>query len=143
VLGELVAAEDIEVGEDDIEGRIDEVVAQLSGFQPQEEEQQTALRGLVDTPEGRDSMRNELVTKLAVTRLAEICSQDEDEEAGESGSRRRTSRRRRGRGADDGEADADAPSAEDDAEAPEATADDESDGGSESGDDGDEEQDQA
>ncbi|GMU39988.1 MAG: trigger factor [Chloroflexota bacterium] len=99
-LGELIEKESIEVTEAQIDEEIDSLLAQMTGGNPAN---QQAIRGLIDTPDGRNSIRSQLLTRFAVERLEEITSQ---EDGGESAEPRRTSRRRRG-GADeaaDGEA---------------------------------------
>ncbi len=90
VLGELIDAEDIEVSEEQIDEEIDSLVGQVTG--PAAGGNQEAIRNLFDTPDGRNSIRNQLMTRFAIERLEEICSQPEGE-GGESP--RRTSRRRR------------------------------------------------
>jgi trigger factor len=88
VLGELVDAESVEVSDEQIEEELDRVIEQMTGGSAQNAE---AFRGLFDTADGRASIRNQLLTRFAVERLEEICSQPEDE----AGAPRRASRRRR------------------------------------------------
>ncbi len=111
-LGELVTAEEVTVSDADVDAEIDRLVDQLSGGD-EDESRRTTARSLVDTPQGRDSIRNQLITQAAIKRLEEICSQPEEAE-GEPGAARRGSRRRRGsRGADEGAEGADgSPAAE-------------------------------
>ncbi|MDA0270401.1 MAG: trigger factor [Chloroflexi bacterium] len=94
-LGELIDRESIEITDEQIETEIDSLLTQMTGGNPAN---QQAIRGLIDTPDGRNSIRSQLLTRFAVERLEEICAQAEDAGAAEP---RRTSRRRRGSGADD------------------------------------------
>ena len=98
ILGELVDAESIEVGDDDIQEEMDRLVEQMASGVPQStDEQQEQMRGLVDTPEARQSLRNQLVTKRALDRLVEIASEPEEERPA---TRQRGTRRRRRVGSD-------------------------------------------
>ena len=111
VLSELVTAEELEVGDEQIDEEIDRMVSSVAVGGPEAEpsiEQLTSMRQLFDTTESRGSIAGQLTTQLAIDRLAEITSAPEEEtEAGESGSTcRRGSRRRRGREADTPEASA-------------------------------------
>ena len=108
VLTELVTAEDLEVGDEQIDGEIDRMVSGVAIGGPEADpssEQMASMRQLFDTAESRASIAGQLTTQLAVDRLAEITSAPEEEsETAEGGSRRRGSRRRRGRDADTPEA---------------------------------------
>jgi trigger factor len=106
-LGELVEAEGVEVTEEQVEGEISSTVASLTGGEADEQRLQ-AIRGLIDTPEGRQSIRNQLITRGAIERLEAICALPLGA-AEEPGSRRRGTRRRRGRaeGGEEGTAAAD------------------------------------
>lgn len=95
VLGELIEAEEIEVSEAQIDEEIDSLVGQMSGGMAGANS--GAIRNLFDTPDGRSSIRSQLMTRFAIERLEEICSQPED---GADGGAPRTSRRRRGATAD-------------------------------------------
>lgn len=111
VLSELVTAEELEVGDEQIDEEIDRMVSGVAVGGPEAEpsvEQLTSMRQLFDTTESRGSIAGQLTTQLAIDRLAEITSAPEEEtEAGESDSpRRRGSRRRRGRETDTPEASA-------------------------------------
>lgn len=110
VLGELITAEEIEVTDDQVDDEIDSLVSQMSGqFGGAGQGNQDAIRNLFDTPDGRVSIRNQLVTRYAIERLEEITAQAE---GAEGGATRRTSRRRRGGAAEGGEGEAEATEAE-------------------------------
>lgn len=96
VLGELIDAEKIEVTPEDIDAEIDSLVGQM-GVPGQAGTNMDAIRNLFDTPDGRASISNQLMTRKAVERIAEIAAQAEDG-AGEGAPR--ASRRRRGATAD-------------------------------------------
>ncbi|MEX1022758.1 MAG: trigger factor [Dehalococcoidia bacterium] len=98
VLGELVSAEEIEVSEDQIDEEIENLISQMSS-QFGGEGNRDAIRGMFDTPDGRTSIRSQLMTRFAIERLEEIASQPE---AAEGAAPRRSSRRRRA-GADTAE----------------------------------------
>jgi len=91
VLGELIAAEEVEVTEGQVDEEIDNLVGQMSGGMAGANSE--AIRGLFDTPDGRSSIRSQLVTRHAIERLEEIASQPDD--GAEEGAPR-ASRRRRG-----------------------------------------------
>lgn len=93
VLGELIDAEKIEVTPEDIDAEIDSLVSQM-GVPGQAGANMDAIRNLFDTPDGRRSIENQLMTRKAVERIAEIASQDEAE--GGEGTPRASRRRRRG-----------------------------------------------
>ena len=97
VLGELIDAEKIEVTPEDIDAEIDSLVSSM-GVPGQAGANMEAIRNLFDTPDGRNSIQNQLLTRKAVERLAEIASQDEGEES--EGAPRASRRRRRGATAD-------------------------------------------
>ena len=97
VLGELIDAEKIEVTPEDIDAEIDSLVSQM-GVPGQAGANMDAIRNLFDTPDGRASIQNQLMTRKAVERIAEIASQDEGE--GAEGAPRASRRRRRGATAD-------------------------------------------
>ena len=92
VLGALVDAEQVEVTEEMIDGEIDSLAGQMGS----NADSLPAIRQLFDTPDGRSSIRNQLITKTALGRLVEICSQPEEDGT----SAPRASRRRRGAAAD-------------------------------------------
>jgi trigger factor len=96
VLSELIKAESIEVPDSEVDDEIDKMIDQISG-ETDDEEQRTAVRNMVDTPEGRSSILDGLITRAALDALVEICSQPEDEGAESArGSRRRRGSRRAG-----------------------------------------------
>ena len=96
VLSELIKAESIEVPDSEVDDEIDKMIDQISG-ETDDEEQRTAVRKMVDTPEGRSSILDGLITRAALDALVEICSQPEDEGAESArGSRRRRGSRRAG-----------------------------------------------
>jgi FKBP-type peptidyl-prolyl cis-trans isomerase (trigger factor) len=94
VLGELTEAEEIAVGDEQVEEEIERMASQLGTPGESSEEQLQQVRQLFDTPESRSSIQSQLVTRAALDRLEEIASQTDGDE-GET-STRRTSRRRRG-----------------------------------------------
>src|SRR5690606_31550757 len=96
VLGELIDAESIEVTAEDIDAEIDSLVGQMGV--PGQGANLDAIRNLFDTPDGRTSIQNQLLTRKAVERIAEIAAQEGDEEA--SDAPRASRRRRRGATAD-------------------------------------------
>ncbi len=96
VLGELIDAEKIEVTPEDIDAEIDSLVGQM-GVPGQAGMNMDAIRNLFDTPDGRASIQNQLMTRKAVERIAEIAAQAED---GAGDGAPRASRRRRGATAD-------------------------------------------
>ena len=91
VIGRLIEEESVEVTDEMIDAEIDSLAGQMGGGG--NPESIAAIRGLFDTPEGRASVKTQLITKTALERLAEICGQPEAEDAGAP----RASRRRRGR----------------------------------------------
>ena len=101
VIGRLIEEENIEVTEEMIDAEIDSLAGQMGGGRAGNPDSIAAIRGLFDTPDGRASIKNQLITKTALERLAEICSQPE----AEGDAAPRASRRRRGR-AEGAEADA-------------------------------------
>lgn len=107
VIGELIAAEEIEVTPEDIDGEIDSLVGQMGV--PGQALNMDAIRNLFDTPDGRASIQNQLLTRKAVERIAEIAAEEGE---AEEGTPRASRRRRRGATA---EAAAEAASGEDDA----------------------------
>lgn len=96
VLGELIDAESIVVTPEDIDAEIDSLVGQMGV--PGQGANLDAIRNLFDTPDGRTSIQNQLLTRKAVERIAEIAAQEGDEEA--SDAPRASRRRRRGATAD-------------------------------------------
>lgn len=92
VLSELIKAEEIEVPDQAVDDEIDKMIDQISG-ESEDEEQRTTVRKMVDTPEGRTSILDGLITRAALEALVEICSQPAEPEEAE---RARGSRRRRG-----------------------------------------------
>ena len=102
VLAEFAAQEAIEVPEDEIEREVSGLMDQIAGDSTDLEER-ARVRGLFDTPEGRGSIGNRILTQRALERLAEITSQPDD--GLEPRPARGRSRRRRGaRGTDDDDA---------------------------------------
>ncbi len=95
VIGHLIDEEDVEITEEMIDAEIDSLAGQMGGGA--NPESLSAVRGLFDTPDGRGSIKNQLITKTALERLTEICSQPE----AEGDEKPRASRRRRGRAEDD------------------------------------------
>ena len=116
VIGRLIEEESVVVTDEMIDAEIDSLAGQMGGGG--NAESVAAIRGLFDTPDGRTSIKNQLISKTALERLVEICSQPEA--AGEGP--RRASRRRRGRAegeaADESSGEPEAPAAE----APEETS---------------------
>ena len=111
VLGELIDAEKIEVTDEEIDEEVDRVMVQMLG--PQSEGASLdAIRSIFNTADARESTRNQLLTRKAVERIAEIAAQEG--EATESAPR--ASRRRRG-------ATAEAAEEAVEGDAPEATSD--------------------
>ncbi len=98
VLGELVGQEGIEVSEERVEEELDSLLDGMLGG-ADSAEQREALRGLLDTEDGRASVRERLTSQAALERLVEICSQPEEAEASP---RARGSRRRRAAGGTEG-----------------------------------------
>ena len=114
VLGQLVEQESLVPTDEQVDAEIDSLVTGMAGSTP---ENQAAIRGLFDTPDGRVSISNQLQTRLAVERLEAICTQPEETSA----TPQRQSRRRRAGAEADG-ADSDEPAAADEsAAAPTAT----------------------
>ncbi len=124
VLGQFSATEEIEVTDDLINEEMDRLIVSMTGGQEAPPEQAQAIRGMIDTEEGRSSVRNQLLTRVALERMEEIASQPEDESAESPERGRRRSRRR---AAEDGDAPeaatdtSDAPEASDDNAGEEAT----------------------
>lgn len=101
VIGRLIEVENVEITDEMIDAEIDSLAGQMGGMGGSNEESLAAIRGLFDTPDGRASIRNQLITRTALERLVEICSQPE----GEGDAAPRASRRRRGAAASDEAAD--------------------------------------
>ena len=118
VLGQFSATEEIEVSDDLINEEMDRLILSMTGGQEAPPEQAEAIRGMIDTEEGRSSIHNQLLTRVALERMEEIASQPEDESAEAPERGRRRSRRRAAA------EDADAPEATDDSDAPTASDDD-------------------
>lgn len=118
VLGQFSATEEIEVTDDLINEEMDRLLLSMTGGQEAPEEQALAIRGMIDTEEGRSSIRNQLLTRVALERMEEIASQPEDESAESPERGRRRSRRRAAA------EDADQPEATDDSDSPTASDDD-------------------
>ena len=108
VLGQFSATEEIEVSDDLINEEMDRLIVSMTGGQEAPPEQAQAIRGMIDTEEGRSSVRNQLLTRVALERMEEIALQPEDESAEAPERGRRRSRRR---------------AAAEDSDAPEAAAD--------------------
>ena len=94
VLGEFAEREGIEAKDEEVAAQVDALVAQTTGDSA-DLEQRARMRGAIDTPDGRASIRSRLITERAVARLVEIASQED--EAPEA---RAPRRRRRARAAD-------------------------------------------
>ena len=89
VLGEFVEREQIELSEERVQEELDRLVDGMLGG-VDDGEQRQKLRSLLDTEDGRSSVRERLTTQEALERLVEICSQPAEEAAeGARGSRRR------------------------------------------------------
>jgi len=113
VLGELASVAEIDVDDDAVSEELDTLVRGMSGGEAAEMEQLARVRALVDTPEGRSSISNRLLTQRTLDRLEEIASQAEDGDGEAATTAPRRSRRRRSGG-----------DAEASTEDPEASADD-------------------
>lgn len=98
VLGELASTAEIDVDEGRVTEEIDTLVQGMAGGETAAEEQIAAIRGLVDTPDGRASIANRLLTQLTLEHLEEIATQPEDDDGEEPARGRRRSRRRRSGG---------------------------------------------
>ena len=92
VLSEFADQEDLEVTEDRIDERLDEVITEMIGADT-DEDSRSRLLELLNTEPGRAQVKTQLSTQIALDRLVEICSQPAEEQA----ERARGSRRRRGR----------------------------------------------
>ena len=66
----------------------------MTGGQEAPPEQAEAIRGMIDTEEGRSSIQNQLLTRVALERMEEIASQPEDESEDAPARGRRRGRRR-------------------------------------------------
>ena len=95
ILGELATVEEIEVDDARVTEEIDTLVQGMAGGEAAAEEQLVAVRGMVDTPEGRASISNRLLTQLTLDCLEAIASEPEDEAGDEPARGRRRGRRRR------------------------------------------------
>ena len=95
VLGEFAEREGIEATDEEVAAQVDAVVAQTTGDST-DLEQRARMRGAIDTPEGRASIRSRLITERAIARLVEIAAQEEEEPEARAPRRRR----RRARAAD-------------------------------------------
>lgn len=93
VLGQLSLTEEIQVDDDRVSKEIDELIRPMAGGDSATEEQLASVRGLVDTPDGRASISNRLITQLTLERLEEIASAPEEETAEDPARGRRRSRR--------------------------------------------------
>ena len=91
VLAEFIEREELDVPEESVDEELNSLVEQMAGGVDGDDQRQQ-VRALLDTAEGRTSIRERLLTGTAVERLVEICSQPEEEAA----ERPRGSRRRRG-----------------------------------------------
>ncbi len=98
ILGELATTEEIEVDDERVTEEIDTLVQGMAGGEEAAEEQMASVRGLVDTPEGRASISNRLLTQLTLERLEAIASEPEAEDGDEPARGRRRGRRRRSGG---------------------------------------------
>jgi trigger factor len=115
VLGEFSATEEIAVDDELIEEEMGKLISSMTGGQEAPPEQAEAIRGMIDTEEGRSSIQNQLLTRVALERLEEIASQSEDESEEAPARGRRRGRRRAAA------EDADAPEAADGSDTPAAT----------------------
>ncbi len=91
VLAEFIEREQLDVSEESVDEELDSLVEQMVASVDGADQRQQ-VRALFDTAEGRASIRERLLTRTAVERLVEVCSQPEEEAA----ERPRPSRRRRG-----------------------------------------------
>ncbi len=121
VLGEFSATEEIAVADELIEEEMDRLISSMTGGQEAPPEQAEAIRGMIDTEEGRSSVQNQLLTRVALERLEEIASQPEEESEEAPARGRRRGRRRAAT------EDADTPEATDESDAPEASDEDSAD----------------
>ena len=119
VLAEFAKLEEITAADEEIDGEIDQLVEQMAAGST-DLEQRAQVRGLFDTPQGRASLHDRLITQRALERMVEIASQ-EDETLEPRSPRRRSRRRRGARDAEDDESGA----ASDASAGLEATAEDE------------------
>ena len=103
VLGEFSSTEEIAVADELIDEELDRLILSMTGGQEAPPEQGAAIRGMIDTEEGRSSIHNQLLTRLALERMEEIASQPDDE-AAEAPERGRRRGRRRAAVAEDGDA---------------------------------------
>jgi trigger factor len=94
VLGQFSATEEIEVSDDLVNEEMDRLILSMTGDQEAPPEQAQAIRGMIDTPEGRSSIHNQLLTRLVLERMEAISSQPEDESAEVPERGRRRSKRR-------------------------------------------------
>lgn len=74
VLREVVTAQGVEMGDEQIEKRLDDMMMQFGG-------QGEQLRGLIDTPQMRENILNELLMDNIMTRLVAIGRGEDPEEA--------------------------------------------------------------
>lgn len=74
VLRELVQAQDVEMGDEQIEKRLDDMMIQFGA-------QGDQFRGLIDTPQMRENILNELLMDNIMTRLVAIGRGEDPEEA--------------------------------------------------------------
>lgn len=104
ILGQLALTEEVEVDELRVSEEIDSLVRQMAGGEEATEDQLAAVQKLVDTPEGRASISNRLLTQMTLERLEVIASGPESD-SGEDDSEKltRTSRRSRSRRGNDKE----------------------------------------
>jgi DNA-binding PadR family transcriptional regulator len=142
VLAEFIEREQLDVSEESVAEELDSLVEQMVASVDGAEQSQQ-VRALIDTAEGRASIRDRLSTQTAVERLVEICSQPEEEAA----ERPRGSRRRRGSRGGDAEEDSQSAGAVDSAESRDQASETQEaeaggDSGGSTGDDGDENEEQ-
>jgi trigger factor len=76
VIGSVAEAEKIEVGDSEIESQIEGMTANAG------EDKKDELRKLLDTPQTRDSIKQSLMTRKTIERLAEIARNTDKPETG-------------------------------------------------------------
>ena len=104
-LAEFAQQEELSVSDEEIEQELNALTDQMAGDST-DLEQRAQVRALFDTPQGRASLHDRMVTQRAIERLVEIASQEDD--GLEPRSPRRRSRRRRGARGAEGAGDAEA-----------------------------------
>ncbi len=103
VVGELLRQEQLEVTDADVDARLDELVSNMIGAEAPEESR-ARIRELLSSEAGRSQVRSDLITKAALERLVEICSQPDDSTTERARGSRRRRRGGEGDAAEGGEA---------------------------------------